>query len=216
MEDRGNNASLDRDLGRRFIRIRIDSGMEIPQLRTFDFEPEDVALSARYAIARSVLVVVRAFFAAGAPKLGKGDCGFPEWNRLVRSCVLWLHQTGVAEEAGVGVLGDPACSILEGATTSDPDTDGLKLLLAGLEQVFGTAPFLAREIKAIYDSPGSSAGGMLLREGLEAFLRRNKEATANSIGMVLRNRRDRPAGGRVLREMGEDRDGLTLWWVSSS
>lgn len=211
----GNNASLDRDLGRRLIRVRIDSQLESPQLRSFDFEPEDVALSERYAIARSVLVLVRAFVAAGAPRPGKGDCGFPEWNRLVRSCVLWLHQWRIAEEAGIGVLGDPACSILEGATTSDPDTDGLKLLLAGLEQAFGVDPFRARDVQAIYDCPNSNAGGLLVREGLETLLPAHREIKARSIGSVLRNRRDRPAGGRVVRLVGEDRDGLALWWVTN-
>jgi len=78
-----NNASLDRDLSRRFVRVRIDPGVERPNSLGFPFDPIEVALSERLNVARAVLVVIRGYHGAGAPRSGTGDAGFGQWNRLV-------------------------------------------------------------------------------------------------------------------------------------
>lgn len=85
-----NNASLDRDLCRRFIRIRIDAQMETPQARHFDFDPAELALRERMAIAQAVLVLMRAYQANDAPRLARDGAGFQEWSDLVRNVVLWV------------------------------------------------------------------------------------------------------------------------------
>lgn len=208
----GNNASLSRDLGRRLLRVRIDPGVECPQGQEFHFDPVVRAMGERLAIARAVITVVQAFQSDGAPRLGRGDCGFPEWAALVRSCVLWLQREGMSEEADVGVLGDPARSILEGAVEDDPDTTGLHLLLVGLRSAFGADLFRARDVLALWDTGGEGAAS-LVREGLEVLVHRRQNISARTIGDVLRYRRDRLAGGLVLRACGKDRDGVALWMV---
>lgn len=150
----GNNASLSRDLGRRCLRVRIDPGIECPQSAEFSFDPVAKAQAERLSIAIATMTVLQAFFQAGKPKLGRGECGFAEWAGLVRPSVLWLAREGLAEEAGIGALGDPARSILEGASESDPDTAGLRLLLEGLRQSFGDEPFLARDVLALWNPVG--------------------------------------------------------------
>jgi putative DNA primase/helicase len=208
----GNNAALSRDLGRRFLRVRIDTGIECPQAAVFLFDPVAKALVERLTIAHAVMTAMQAFFQAGKPNLGRGDCGFAEWAGLVRSTVLWLEREGFAEEAGIGALGDPARSILEGASESDPDTAGLRLLLEGLRQRFGEEPFRARDVLALWTPGGLGGGaGALVREGLELLIHRRQNVTARTIGDVLRYRRDRFAGGMVLRACGQDRDGVALW-----
>ncbi len=107
-----NNASLDRDLSRRLVRVRIDPGIERPNSRSFPFDPIEVALTERMKIARAVLVVIRAYQCAGAPASGPGDAGFSQWNRLVRQCVIFFGESGLAAESGIGALGDPAHSVL--------------------------------------------------------------------------------------------------------
>jgi hypothetical protein len=201
----GNNASLDHDLGRRLIRIRIDPGVECPQARSFAFDPVDMALATRLAIAHAVLVLVQAYQAAGSPVLGRGDAGFSEWNRLVRRVVLWLQAEGYAEAAGYGPMGDPAHSILEAASADDPDTEAARLLLISLDETFNGESFSAKEVFTLY-----STGRGEVFEALHAILGR-REVTTLSVGKTLGNRRDKIVGGLVLRRMGDNNQGVK--WI---
>ena len=204
----GNNASLDLDLGRRFIRVRIDPGVECPQARDFKFDPVDAALATRLAIAHAVLVLVQAYHAAGSPALGRGDAGFSEWNRLVRRVVLWLQAEGYAEESGFGVLGDPAHSILEAASADDPDTEAARMLLTSLDETFHGESFTAREVYSLY-----ATGRGDVFEALHAILGK-RDVTPISLGRTFANRRDKILSGLVLRRLGEDKRG-TVWMVVS-
>lgn len=201
----GNNASLDLDLGRRFLRVRIDPGVECPQARSFSFDPVDSALASRLAIAHAVLVLVTAYQAAGSPVLGRGDAGFADWNRLVRRVVLWVQAEGFAAEAGFGPMGDPAHSILEAAAADDPETEAARMLLFALHENLGTDTFTARDVFALY-----AVGRGEVYEALHAILGR-RDVTPVSVGRVLLNRRDKIVGGLVLRRAGETRQGAT--WV---
>ncbi|RIX44601.1 MAG: hypothetical protein D3M94_14005 [Rhodocyclales bacterium GT-UBC] len=203
----GNNASLDLDLGRRFLRVRIDPGVECPQARSFTFDPVDAALASRLAIAHAVLVLVTAYQAAGSPTLGRGDAGFADWNRLVRRVVLWVQAEGYAEEAGFGPMGDPAHSIMEAAAADDPETDAARMLIQGLGETFHAECFTAREVYALYLS-----GRGEVFEALHAILGR-RDISPVSVGRVLLNRRDKIVGGLVLRRVGETRQGAT-WMVA--
>lgn len=202
----GNNASLDHDLGRRLIRIRIDPGVECPQAREFTFDPVDMALSTRLAVSHAVLVLVQAFQEGGSPGLGRGDAAFSEWNRLVRRVVLWLQAEGYAEAAGLGPLGDPAHSILEAASADDPDTEAARALLISLDETFHGESFTAREVFTLF-----SNGRCDVFEALHSILGR-RDVTPISLGRTLANRRDKIVGGLVLRRQGEDKRG-TLWMV---
>ena len=171
-----NNASLSRDLHRRFIRVRIDTGVAQPQALEFSFEPVERALTERLAIVRAVCVVVQAFFAAGHPRLGRGDAGYPAWSRLVRDCVLWIEREGFArvrcgadgepldeDNAGIGELGDPAHAIVKEAGAADPASLAQSQLLIGLRGVFGGEVFYARDVvmSAVKKYDSDSAGEML-------------------------------------------------------
>lgn len=204
----GNNASLDHDLGRRLIRVRIDPGVECPQARAFDFDPVDMALANRLAIAHAVQVLVQAYQAACSPPLGRGDAGFSEWNRLVRRVVLWVQAEGYAEAAGFGPLGDPAHSILEAASADDPDTEAARTLLISLHEQFGGTFFSAREVFTLF-----STGRGEVFEALQAILGR-RDVTPTSIGRTLLNRRDKIVGGLVLRRVGKNNAGA-VWCVVS-
>lgn len=194
-----NNASLSRDLARRFLRVRIDHGVERPQGLEFAFDPVERALTERLAIARGVLVVVSGFFAAGSPVIGRGDAGFAQWNRLVRQCVLWLGDEGLDEEAGVGGLGDPAHSIMEEAGRSDPDSEALAMLLDGLSHQFGSTFFYAREVAVWLGCGLTDEASATVREALDLLMPGRSHLSAASIGNILKYRVDRPSCGLVLR-----------------
>lgn len=214
----GNNASLDADLSRRFIRIRIDAGVETPQGRNFAFDPVDKALSMRMEIASAVLIVIQGFWAAKPVSSGRGDAGFSEWNRLVRQCVLWLASSGIAEAAGLGALGDPAHSIIEEAGTSDLESIAHQMLITGLRDAFPGVTFQSKDVLQLWETGEhrdvDDAAGMV-REGLGALLRQPVHIRPNviSIGKVLQNRRDRQINGMAFRQVGSDRNRVAMWMV---
>jgi hypothetical protein len=201
----GNNASLDHDLGRRLVKIRIDPKTATPQARSFDFDPVDLALTMRLAIASSVLTLVNAYWSAGAPKLAKGNCGFAEWNDLVRNLVVWISQCGFADDS-IGALGDPAKSIIEDATTSDPEHEAHVMMLDALKAAFGDQMFVAKDAFALYERGGD------FRDAIAAVMPRRNDLTCVSLGRVFLNRRDRIAGGLVLHRVGADKYGA-IWSV---
>ncbi|QDZ29061.1 hypothetical protein [Noviherbaspirillum sp. UKPF54] len=214
----GNNASLDKDLGRRFVKVRIDSGEESPQGRDFDFSPVSRALKDRLQIARSVLLVIRAFSLAGNPALGRGTAGFGAWSSLVRQCVMWCSSKGLTHEAGIGICGDPAISILEDAGADDEDVIALTSLLRGLALLYPNGQtFQAKDVLNIwFKGLPDAAGGMVhVTDGLTFFLHNKKNVSAMTIAKVFRYRRERPAGGLKLVEAGTDRNKTNYWSVVS-
>lgn len=217
-----NNCTLSRDLTSRFIRVRLDTGVEQPQALSFDFCPIERALSERTEIVRAICVVYQGFFAAGAPRIGRGDVRFPEWSRLVRQCVLWcgassLTQEGrqrlnegeeelrpedglpsLAEEAGIGLVGDPAWQILEAAGRTDPESEGLGMLLSGLREIFGGERFYVKEVVAVVEGLCDEAAEWV-KDGLELLLPARAPLTVKSVASIFRYRVDRIGEGLVMR-----------------
>lgn len=213
----GNNAQPDADMGRRFVRVRIDPRCEKPQSRDFAFDPVDRALSERLAIAHAVLVLIRAHRVAGAPVFGKGSAGFEAWSGLVRQAVLWAGAMGYTEAAGIGTVSDPATSIMEGSATADPEIESWGQVLSGLATVQMGEPFLARDVLKLHNAGEHSAEPELvaIHDGLVGLLGGGfRDITANRIGYALRNRRDLIVRGLVLRGGAKDRDGVAAWKVA--
>ena len=136
----------------------------------------------------------------------EGDCGFPTWSRLVRSCVLWLQSEGLAggrcdadgdaiegdEHADIGELGDPAHQIVEDAGRTDPGTLALGQLLAGLVNLFPPesgekAWFFARDLAVVWSGSPSGDEG-LVKDALETLCPPRSQLNARTIGSVLRYR----------------------------
>jgi hypothetical protein len=142
----GNNASLDRDLARRFVRIRLDHGIECPQTLSFPFEPPDKAREMRLEIVRSILVILQGWRNAGSPET-KGGTGFPGWSKFVRGPVVWLQESGIAKAAGLGGLGDPAHSIISADGMGvDPETEQWGAVLRGLHVLMDGNCFKAADL----------------------------------------------------------------------
>lgn len=214
-----NNASLDRDLSRRFVRLRIDPGVERPNGLSFPFDPVDLTLSERMNIARAVCVVIRAHHVAGASRSGTGDAGFSQWNRLVRQVCLWAGESGFAEEAGIGTLGDPAHSIVEQAGVDDTDTTALHMLLLGARVVLDDS-FTARDLLRAYTAAEHVTDldddRALLRDGLATMLAGKRDVTSVVVGRALMYRRGRITRGLVLAQVGTDRTGAAQWAVRAA
>ena len=202
----GNNASIDADLSRRTVQIRIDAGVN-PTHRAFAFDPVSVALTQRRRIAAAVCVVLAAYFADGAPDIVAGDAGgFASFNRLCRQPILWLTREGYADALPWPVLGDPSASMLSDPSTGDPELEASGDLLAALWALseghdFSSADALAWHVYGQNDS-GSVEGA--LRSAVIECIGRG-DVSVRTVGRVLMNRRDRVIGGLKLLARGAGR-----------
>lgn len=86
----GNNISLVDDMTRRSILCNLDSNMERPELRQFDFDPLAEILDNRGKYIADALTVVRAYKLAGSPNKLPKLASFGEWSDLIRSALVWL------------------------------------------------------------------------------------------------------------------------------
>ena len=93
----GNQLRFGGDLAaRRVIRARLDQDIEHPALRDFFGKPNPPHYSKDHfhELAMAALLILAAFIRAGRPQ-PKGNAklyigSYPEWNELIRGCLLWL------------------------------------------------------------------------------------------------------------------------------
>jgi hypothetical protein len=214
-----NNASIDADLQRRVMKIRIDSGAN-PTHRRFSFCPVNVALSDRFKIAEAACVIWRAYFNAGAPRIASDDAGgFTQWSNLCRQPVLWLQREGLADRLG-WQLGDPAASMLADPSQSDPEFESLGELLRAIWALTEGAAFKASDMltwfrTGAHDREPDDADEVLhhaLRDLLG--LGGRDEPNAKTIGRALMNRRERVVGGLQLLVRGSPQANAKSWRVA--
>lgn len=204
----GNNATLGSDLSRRFLRCRIDTGVERPSDISHSFEPAQVAKENRLTIAFAVLEILRAYWQCPRVSLS-GGADFHEWTKLVREPIIWLQEQGLTVAAGIGPVVDPVKALGE---SSNPEQVGLHQLLEGMQLEIGcNKPFQARDLHRAYleGEYSRNEGPALIREGIDN-LTGGKQSTARSLSYLLQNRRDRRVNGLRLANMGLDRNGI-VW-----
>ena len=197
----GNNAALGADCGGRFLQARIACPDGEPHRKSFPFEPSAAALADREGIVRSILTVHRAWHAAGRPMTDGTTTRFAQWGPTVRQLALWLGASGIAKEAGVGELADPAYSILEQDKGSDPRAENATALLVALHENYGGEAFTARDVlvdaQAGRDSLRSAKGAVW--EALRCFFPRSSLAPSlQALSATLRYERDRMYAGLKL------------------
>lgn len=140
----GNNLSLPRETRRRSILIRLVSPLADP-FRRSDFSKANLTgwvLEHRAELLRAALLILRAYIVAGRPPMALDAFGsFEGWSNLVRSAVVWAGYQ------------DPL-NTLRGQVDLDPETETLRSLLIGLEQLARGEPISAqRIIEAISHPP---------------------------------------------------------------
>lgn len=206
-----NNASVDADLSRRIVQVRIDAGVK-PAHRAFAFDPVSVALSQRRQIAEAVCTVLAGYFGAGAPDVIAGDAGgFADWNRLARQPVLWLAREGLSEALG-WELGDPAASMLADPADTDPEIESLGELLRALGALSEGQPFTSAQALEWFQAGERDSEGVFgqLRSAVADLIGR-ADVSVKSLGRALMYRRDRPVDGFKLLASGGGR--VRTWRV---
>lgn len=215
-----NNASMDDDMTRRMLQVRVDGG-DRPTHRRFDFDPVAETLRLRRSIAEAACTIWAGYFAAGAPAIAKDDAGgLSDWNRLCRQPVLWLAREGLADGLE-WQLGDPAASMLDTEGGTDPELEAVGDLLRELRALSGGQPFTARQVQewvagAAVGGFGTACRNPELRSAARELLgaRWVDSPSSRSLGPMLMNRRDRPVRGLRLTVSDARGHGAALFRVT--
>ena len=212
----GNNVILHGDLNRRILTVNLDAGLEHPWEREFDFQPVRHVLANWLELRIAALELIQAWRTAGSPR-AKGASGFPEWDALVRSVVVW-----VAGNLNVGFgFADPLAT-LRTAYGEDPESESLGNLLVAWEGLFGNREIQLREVQDVVDrvfsaegSEGSPEAEVPFVEAHRLVLGTEKSRTTNGqtrFGMYLARHAGRIVGGLRL-EKGGTSGGARRWRV---
>jgi hypothetical protein len=111
----GNNILLKGDLVRRGLVCDLDALDERPELREFKHDPLRQVLDDRAPYVAAALTIMRAYLAAGAPRVCGALGSYPEWSRMVRSPLVWLGEA------------DPVGS-MDSARDEDPELGAIREL----------------------------------------------------------------------------------------
>lgn len=202
----GNNLQMGADLVRRFIVARLDSGVEAPYRRQFDFDPVAMVRTHRHRYVAAALTILRGWLTHGRPTAASRSSDFPDWSRLVRGAVEWIGETIDARFA------DPMQTV-ERQAAANPELEDHAELIDAWVAVFDSQAVSAEEVaRRVRVEPltGSVSAEARLGEALRGLV--HGQLTARSIGNVLRHRRDRLIDGRKF--VGQlDRKGVTRWRV---
>lgn len=199
----GNNLSIVGDLKRRVSLIRMDSGQERPEQRTFSRDHLQEVFTRRGELIRAALTLPLAYLAAGAPAIdGMHPLGgFEQWDRMVRRPLAWLG------------LPDPL-KASEGLREQDPDLEGMRLLLSAWCAAFGSEPKTAAELAAAgmsYRPVSDTYEFQELRDALQLVCR--EKPNASRLGYWLRRHQDRIVDGMQVKQSGSDGHAKVARWT---
>lgn len=196
----GNGVAMDRDMGSRWLIATIDTGHENPASLSYAFDPVARASADRMGIVRAAITLHRAFHAAGCPRQDNVTSRFSEWG-LIRHLVRWLQDAGIAAAAGIGTLGDPAQSILDGGAQADPEQEATAAAWTAMNEIFQDRPFTAADLFRVFkqaDTGTADPDALLLHEACEGLLGSRARLNSKSFHSLLHHRRGRIAAGLKL------------------
>lgn len=218
----GNNVTLGGDLVRRTVWVTIDPGVPNPHLRT-GFAIEDLetwARDNRGRLLHALLVLVRAWVAAGRPATRKGSDSYARWLGVV---------DGILHNAGVPGRFDAAESAQQAEGSDDDDW---RDFLTPVRAEFGAETWTVKQLlRRVHDGrhTGTSPEDTSYEyehpihlDALPAELvakaahaRGNLAAIAKSLGRFITNRRGRWAGDMRVVDAGVDRTKVKLWRIET-
>jgi hypothetical protein len=194
----GNNLTLSADLARRVLTARIDSMMEVPIGRAFDFCPKQVVTEYRDELAVAACTLMRARFTIPFTE-GKGrTASFEAWDTLIRQTVLWCREHLDPD------LADPM-DAMTAAVGADPESEALGALLEGLERFFPDGKWFT-VAEAMRHAHAGIQGN--LAPLLADLMPMNKTLTNTSVGRVLNYRCGRIVDGRRLERGSKTKAGV--------
>jgi hypothetical protein len=88
----GNNIAFRGDMVRRGLVCQLEALTERPELREFQRDALDQAFARRGEYVAAVLTIIRAYLAAGAPKVCSPIGSYAAWSTMVRAPLIWLGE----------------------------------------------------------------------------------------------------------------------------
>lgn len=195
----GNNLNPLGDLVRRILIVRIDPRMDAAAVwqRDFQIDPVQYVRENRQELVAAALSLLLSFVRAGMPRVAKGRlASFEDWNDLVRQCVIWLGQQGVAG------LTDPIQQ-LRVAATQDSETASLGELLHHWYKAFGNSAVDAKTICMSSHMHGPINDVALDRRGIPSprvfaqYLRKKRGVEVDGMHIEMLNGRSNTSYWRV-------------------
>lgn len=209
----GNNISIGGDLPRRTIRTVIDPGQPNPELRTgFSIENLEMWVKERRGeLLCALLTLVRAWVAAGKPlPVERASDSYARWVRTV---------DGILTNAGIDGQFDHVSTQVEVGT----DDDEWAVFLEAVHKAYRDRSWTAKELLGDIDTGNLIAPGLIPADALPDELAakaakhpKGPVGIAKSLGRWLANREGRWAGGRAVRCVGKDRDGIKEWQIRAN
>ena len=194
----GNNLSIRGDLAQRVIPVQLApqeehpehrTGFKIPELRTWVKERRPLLLAAAY-------VLLRAHAAAGRPQFGIPFGGYADWDRVVRSALVW---------AGAP---DPYAGVAPFAEAADERHGRSAALLELWYGAFRDEPIFLADLPQRFSSGRHGELCTFLKE-----FGKTGELDMHRVGLQLRNQAGRIYDGLRLERCSEKRHGARAWRV---
>ena len=206
----GNGLSVSGDAGRRTLRIRLESPLANPHLRSeseFKWHPLlDAVARERPFLLGKAINVVRAYICAGSPPQHFSSLGsFDGWSSTIRSAIVW---------AG---FEDPCDALISNEPGTDEDAEARATMLAEWHHLYDSSGkgLTATEILRQLDNQDRELED--LREAIKVLrpARGGVLPTAKSLGWLLRSMRGRVhhVDGRKLKIMRRTGHASTSKWL---
>jgi hypothetical protein len=204
----GNNAVIRGDMIRRINLVRLEPDCEQPEQRTGFRHPDLFRWVAdnRPRLVRAALTILRAYHAAGRPRVELTPWGSYEgWSAAVRAPLVF---------AGMPDPYETRVKLEEG----DNEAGTLGALLEGWQEI-GKAHGDRRDALTASAAMGilqrSEGGYPLLRGALAELAEGSRPMTPRDLGYILRRYRSRLCRGKRL-DCAQDRNGVALWYVTGT
>jgi hypothetical protein len=207
----GNNIRIHKDLTRRVLICRLDTGNERPYTREFSFCPLGYVRANRLKLVEYALTIINGTFDP-AVNLKAPLGSFNDWDKLVRQPILKICALLASNSINTLELDDPISNIINGETY-DPESATIELFLSGLLKEFGAEYKTPKEIYAIHFFRSSSTrNGAELLDALDSINDdMGGKLTSRKLGSWLINRKDRIANGMKLVCKKDSRSGGHVW-----
>jgi hypothetical protein len=204
----GNGLQFVGDLNRRFFICRLDAKMEASTVaaREFQLEPLSYCLKHRLKLIAAALTLIQGYALAGFPRVCDGLASMDDWNKLVRSAIVWLVHQGVLD----GFVDPKAALIRDGQ--NDPDAAQLMGVLEIVKSAFGTGSrfTVADLVKRSGKAQGASRDILLDIAGDRG------DISTRKLGQFFQKREGRIMNGMRIKRGPLDRQKTATWEVTMS
>ncbi len=205
----GNNFIPRGDLWRRIVTARIDPRVEHAERRSFRLDARKHCREHRQELVAAALTLLCGFINAGKPRFTKDRlASFEEWDDLIRQCVLWLNDQGIAE------LGDPTASIGK-AKELEPERQKLGAFLEAVRGIMGAGErcekWRTNDLIQKAEAPATDQEREL-RDVLREIAGERNSINPRVLGRWIERQTDAWCGGLCVERAGE-RHRAILWRV---